>query len=182
MGVKLTWNVVYQAKMTDSAGGDGMISYVLLNCWQPWWLCPCPMTQLHIFMHHCSVDFVWLDKQFFAYIYRSSWHPDARWMALWGTVIVLQSFLFIQLMWLFELVWTLLPLPRWRLCTMQSMLLICHCRHSVCRITANVISRFHWNLALLLCLQIRRICVLLVVMWSWIRNPDLSSTSLTVAE
>jgi len=82
----------------------------------------------------------------------------------------------------FELVWTLLPLPRWRLCTMQSMLLICHCRHSVCRITANVISRFHWNLALLLCLQIRRICVLLVVMWSWIRNPDLSSTSLTVAE
>jgi len=59
---------------------------------------------------------------------------------------------------------------------------ICHCRHSVCRITANVISRFHWNLALLLCLQIGRICVLLVVMWSWIRNPDHFSTSLTVAE
>ena len=53
---------------------------------------------------------------------------------------------------------------------------------SVSRITAKVLSRFHWNLVLWLGLPVWRTDELLVVIQSQIQIPDHFSTSLTIAE
>jgi len=70
---------------------------------------------------------------------------------------------------------------------MRSCRFVCHAFcHFVClsvsRITAKVISRFHWNLVLWSGLPIERTDQLSVVFRSPIRIPDHFSTSLTIAE
>ena len=69
-------------------------------------------------------------------------------------------------------------------CYLRSGRFVCHLffSHSVCGITAKVMSRFHWNLVIWLDLTSRRICKLLVVIRSRIRIPDHFSISLTIAE
>ena len=76
----------------------------------------------------------------------------------------------------------LLRLPRQRLCDQVCLSFILSVILFVCRITAEVISWFQWNLVLWLDLAIGRTDWLLVVTLSQIRILNHCSTSLTIME